>query len=160
VTNTHEELLSQLLLEEEALQFDAFTQDTALSLGFMLIERARERGEAVTVDIRLGEQQVFHYAFPGTSADNDDWVLRKSRTTSRFGRSTYYVETELRIIGQTLQQRYFLDPALYAPYNGAFPIRARGFGVIGTVTVSGLPGDGDHRLVTDTIRDYLAMQEK
>jgi len=150
-------LLEELLREEDELQFDEFSHEQALRLGLEIIDRARSEGKAVTIDIRLGEQQVFHYACPGTSADNDAWTLRKSRIVDRFGHSSYYLQAELAAAKKTIAERYFLDPALYAPYNGAFPIRIRNAGLIGSVAVSGLPGDQDHKLVTEAIRHILRI---
>ncbi|SFJ85698.1 Uncharacterized protein, UPF0303 family [Paenibacillus sp. UNC496MF] len=150
------ELLEALAREEAELQFDAFTNDTALRLGLELADRATASGQAVTIDIRRGSQQLFHYACPGTSADNDDWAARKARVAERFLCSSYRLEVELRASGRTVAERYFLDPSMYAPYNGAFPIRVRGAGAIGTIAVSGLPGDGDHRLIASVLSDYLA----
>ena len=150
-----EKLLADLLLEEEELQFAAFSNETALQIGLAIVKRAQADGMAVTVDINRGRQQLFHYACSGTSADNDDWTARKARIVERFARSSYYLEVELGAWGRTIAERYFLDPARYAPYNGAFPIRVRGAGVIGAIAVSGLPGNEDHRLITSVIRDYL-----
>ena len=151
-----ESLLAELLREEEELQFVSFSNDTALHIGMKIIERVQADAKAVTIDISRGRQQLFHYACSGTSADNDDWTARKARIVERFGRSSYYLEVELSASGRTIAERYFLDPAEYAPYNGAFPIRVRGAGVIGAIAVSGLPGDQDHRLITSVLRDYLA----
>jgi uncharacterized protein (UPF0303 family) len=39
---------------------------------------------------------------------------------------------------------------------GAFPVLVRGVGMLGTVTVSGLPQADDHRLVVDVLRAFLA----
>lgn len=39
--------------------------------------------------------------------------------------------------------------------GGSFPVRVRGAGVIGAITVSGLSSDEDHQLVVDGIRNYL-----
>ncbi|MFC4810982.1 heme-degrading domain-containing protein [Paenibacillus sp. GCM10023250] len=150
------ELLDALAREEDELQFEAFTNETALRLGLELANRAMAAGQAVTIDIRRGPQQLFHYACPGTSADNDDWAARKARVAERFLCSSYRMEIELRAAGRTIAERYLLDPSLYAPYNGAFPIRVRGAGAIGTIAVSGLPGDGDHRLIVSALSDYLA----
>jgi len=151
----YEQLLDELKREEEELQFDSFTNETALQIGLGLIDQAKLENKSITIDIRKGEQQLFHYAFPGTSADNDDWVMRKARVVNRFGVSSYRMEIELRAAGTTLAERYSLSPSLYAPYNGAYPIYARGFGVIGTIAVSGLPDDQDHKLITSVLRNIL-----
>jgi uncharacterized protein (UPF0303 family) len=152
---TDEQLLEELLQEENELQFESFSNETALHIGMDIIDRAKAEGKSITVDIHIGEQQVFHYACPGTSADNDAWTARKARIVNRFGRSSYYMEVELRAAGKTILDRYFLDPSRYAAFNGAFPIRVRGACVIGSVVVSGLPGDQDHKLVTAVLRQFI-----
>jgi uncharacterized protein (UPF0303 family) len=48
------------------LQFSEFTNETALTLGLTLVEKARHKEKGVTIDITRNRQQLFHYAFPGT----------------------------------------------------------------------------------------------
>ena len=50
-----------------------------------------------------------------------------------------------------------MEPRLYAAHRGAFPIRIRDVGVIGTVTVSGLPQADDHAFVTEMIGSFLGV---
>ena len=150
------ELLAELLQEEQELQFEAFSNELALRIGCRIAEVARQDNLAVTVDIRRNGHQLFHYASAGTSADNDEWVLRKSRVTDRFGHSSYYMEVLLRSIGQTLQQRFLLEPSHYAAYGGAFPILVKGVGPVGTISVSEYPDD--HRLVTSVIREFIRSE--
>ncbi|GIF53145.1 hypothetical protein Afe04nite_76840 [Asanoa ferruginea] len=116
---------------------------------------ARERGHAVTVDIRLGDQQVFHCALAGTTPDNDDWIERKIRVVRRFGRSSYRIGQSYRDRGTTFEEQAHLDPALYAAHGGCFPIILKGTGPVGTVTVSGLPQLDDHRLVVEALGLFL-----
>jgi uncharacterized protein (UPF0303 family) len=43
----------------------------------------------------------------------------------------------------------------YAAHGGAFPVHVEGVGVVGAVTVSGLPQADDHALVTEAIGTFL-----
>jgi uncharacterized protein (UPF0303 family) len=156
VPSTARDALDALLAEEDELQFPTFTNDTAWELGRRLVEAARGQGLAVTVDIRRGDQQLFHCALPGTAPDNDAWIERKNRVVRRFGHSSLYVGASLRLDGATIAERFLLDEAEYAPHGGAFPLIVRDVGVVGTVTVSGLPQEDDHRLVVDAVRAFLA----
>jgi uncharacterized protein (UPF0303 family) len=150
-----DDLLKQLLQEEQELQFNTFNEDTAWEIGNALIQLAIRDGLPVTVDVTRGEHQVFHASRPGTSVDNDEWVKRKIRLVNRFGHSSLYIGQLLKSKGKSLEDAYLIPEGTYAPHGGCFPIIVKGTGMIGTITVSGLPQEDDHRLVVDTIRDYL-----
>ena len=45
----------------------------------------------------------------------------------------------------------------FAAHGGAFPVIVRDVGVVGTVTVSGLPQEEDHRLVVAVLRAFLVL---
>lgn len=152
----YEEVLRRLRQQEEELQFARFTNDDALAVGLALVEAARGVGKAVAVDIARNGQQLFHFAMAGTSGDNNGWIERKNRVVARFGHSSYYVGTSLKNIGQTIEEKYLLPSTEYAPHGGAFPLIIRNVGVVGTITVSGLPQQEDHELVVTTLRSYLA----
>ncbi|MEO5877953.1 MAG: heme-degrading domain-containing protein [Streptosporangiaceae bacterium] len=150
-------MLSELQEQEEQLQFPHFDHDDAWRLGNLLVSVARERGLAVTVDIRRGDHQLFHYALPGTGPDNDDWIERKIRVVRRYGHSSFLVGQTFRDRGTTFEEESpHLDPARYAAHGGCFPILIRGTGPVGTVTISGLPQLDDHRLVVEVLGLFLA----
>ena len=155
-----EAMLAALAAEEAQLQFGAFSHDDALALGLLLVRRAQEAGKAVTVDITRNGHQLFHYAMAGTTPDNANWIRRKNNVVQRYGRSSWHVGTRYRSKGKTFEADSGADPADYAAHGGAFPLAIRGTGVIGTVTVSGLPQREDHELVVSVLRDYLAGMER
>jgi uncharacterized protein (UPF0303 family) len=142
----------ELLAQEEELQFTSFSNDDAWALGNALVAAAREHALAVTVNVCRGEQRLFHCALEGTAADNDHWIERKNRVVRRFGHSSYYMGVAE---GEGFAARFLLDEREFAAHGGAFPVRVRGAGVVGTVTVSGLPQEEDHRLVVSVLRDFL-----
>ena len=148
-------LLAELLEQEVRLQLDRFDNDDAFRLGMMLVERARADAMVLTVDLSRVHQQLFHVALPGTTINNDDWVRRKSAVVYRFGHSSLYMGVSCRQRGLSLAQRYHVDPAYYAAAGGSFPIQVRGVGLVGTVTVSGLPELEDHRLVVTTLERFV-----
>ena len=149
---------SELAAQEASLVYASFTNDDAITLGLAVIEEARARQLAITVDVRRGEQQVFHAALQGTTADNDAWVERKVRVVRHFEESSYRVGCTLRRLGGTIDSIFLLDPARYGAHGGAFPIRVRGAGVVGVVTVSGLPQREDHELVVEVLSRLLKKQ--
>jgi uncharacterized protein (UPF0303 family) len=149
------ELLEELKNEEETIQFSEFNSLIALKLGLKLVDAAMRDRKNVTVDICLNGQQLFHHAMAGTTRDNDEWIKRKNRVVNRFGHSSYYMGIYYKSKGTTIQEKSFLNPARYAPHGGAFPLIIRNVGVVGTVTVSGLPQEEDHKLVVSTLKEFL-----
>lgn len=154
-----EDILKQLLQQEQELQFTTFNEEVAWKLGSQLVETAQTRSLPVTVDITRGIHQVFHAALRGTSADNDEWIKRKIRTVYRFGHSSFYMGQLLKSKGKTIEQSYLVSESEYAPHGGCFPIIVRDTGVVGTITVSGLPQEEDHRLVVEALTNYLAQEK-
>jgi uncharacterized protein (UPF0303 family) len=148
-------LLGELAEQEERLVFTTFDNDDAWRLGCSLVEMARQRGLPVTVDIRCHGHQLFHAALPGTAPRHDLWIERKARVVEHFRCSSYLAGRRLAADGEELDHTHGVDPAHYATHGGAFPVRVRGVGVIGAVTVSGLPQADDHRLVVEAIEAYL-----
>ncbi|MBB4714964.1 heme-degrading domain-containing protein [Streptomyces luteogriseus] len=150
--------LEELEKQERRLVFRQFTYDDAWALGSLLVELARERQAPVAIDIHRAGQQLFHAALPGSSPDNDAWIARKRRVVERYGSSSYLVGTRFRAKGSTFEESSRLDPDTYAAHGGSFPIIVEGVGVIGAVTVSGLPQLQDHRLVVEALERFQDLQ--
>ncbi|MFE0421028.1 heme-degrading domain-containing protein [Streptomyces sp. NPDC058953] len=148
--------VTELAAQERRLVLDRFTHADAWALGTLLMEMARLRNAPVAIDIRRGGQQLFHAALPGSSPDNDAWIDRKRRVVERFGESSLLVGARHRARGADFGTASRLDPAGYAAHGGAFPLAVTGAGVIGTVTVSGLPQTEDHALVVEALERFQA----
>jgi uncharacterized protein (UPF0303 family) len=152
----YEDTLKELRQQEEEIQFASFTHDTALAVGMALLQEARKRGKAVAIDITRSGQQLFHFAMAGTTVDNGEWIKRKNNVVNRFGHSSYYVGISLKNAGQTMEEKYLVSSSDYAAHGGAFPLIIRNVGIVGTITVSGLPQQEDHDLVVTTLKEFLA----
>jgi uncharacterized protein (UPF0303 family) len=149
------EILERLLLEEQQLQFSSFNEDTAWQVGCWLVDYAIQNSLPITIDIRRGEHQLFHASRPGTSADNDEWVKRKVRLVNRFGHSSFYIGQLLKSEGKSLQEKFLLPESEFAPHGGCFPVILKGTGMIGTITVSGLAQEEDHKVVVQALEHFL-----
>ncbi|HET9186821.1 MAG TPA: heme-degrading domain-containing protein [Acidothermaceae bacterium] len=147
--------LDQLAAEEAELRFDRFDYDDAWRLGSTLVDIARTRELPIAIDITRGGQQLFHAALPGSTPDNDAWIQRKIRSVLRFGHSSMYLSLQRSLDGRSLAEVSFVDPREFAAAGGCFPIHVKGCGIVGTVTVSGLPQVDDHRLVVEAVRAFL-----
>lgn len=147
-------LLKQLIAEQGRLQFAHFDFDDAYTIGLDLVETARKAKPKITIDIAVNGQQLFHAAMPG-SPDNDQWVVRKNRVVGRLFMSSYYIAKLLEDKGKSIEEVYGLPARDFAASGGAVPVTVKGSGVIGTITVSGLPHQDDHAMVVDAIRRHL-----
>jgi uncharacterized protein (UPF0303 family) len=154
------ELLAALLAEEDRLVFSRFDHDTAWQLGSRLRAAALDDHLPVAISIRRSGQCMFHAALPGSSADNDGWLLRKAAVAERYGHSSYYVGCSFRADGRDFDVDSRLDVMAFAAHGGAFPLQVRGAGCIGTVAVSGLPQVEDHRFVVTHLEAFLIESEQ
>lgn len=77
MSDSIQDLINIILLQEEKCQFTQFTSTDALNLGLLLIDNVKPFKKSVVIDITLNGHQLFHYAMNGTSKDNDEWVRRK-----------------------------------------------------------------------------------
>jgi uncharacterized protein (UPF0303 family) len=147
--------LKNLLQEEAELQFANFNEDAAWQIGSQLVARAVNENLPITIDITRAGHQLFHASRPGTAPDNDEWIKRKIRLVVRVGHSSYYIGQWLKSEGKRIEEALLLSESDYAPHGGCFPIIVKGTGMVGTITVSGLAQEDDHRLVVEAIRTYL-----
>jgi len=147
--------IKELETQEKTLQFDHFSNADALDLGLLLVAYAKENKHAVAIDITKNGHQVFKYAFDGANINNDNWIARKINAVNTEQKSSLHLGLILKREGHTLESEWRLDPNDYAFHGGCFPITIKGTGVIGTVTVSGLPQEVDHQMVVDVLTKYL-----
>ncbi len=154
-----DDMLKQLLQEEQELQFTKFNEATAWQIGSQLVEQSVSKNLPVAIDITRGNHQLFHASLCGTSPDNDEWIKRKVRLVYRFGHSSFYIGQLLKSKGKRIEEAYLLSESDYAPHGGCFPIIIKDTGVVGTITVSGLTQEDDHKLVVQAIRGYLVQEQ-
>ena len=143
--------------QEETLRFDAFSDEDAWTLGSLMRERAVEKALPLVIDIRVAGRVLFYTALPGTAPDNPDWVRRKITVVMRYHMSSYRKGRELAASGSVLDEDRGGSPIDVAPHGGCFPIHLKGTGVVGTVTVSGIPQREDHGFVVACLCEYLGV---
>ncbi len=154
--------MDQLALQERELLLPSFDEQVAWELGTRLRAMAVERGLGVVIDVRRFGQPLFYTALAGTTPDNPEWVRRKCNVVARFHRSSYAVGCNMAAKNDSLEARG-LPIADYASHGGSFPLAVQGAGIVGSVTVSGLPQRADHELVVEALcamlsRDYAALK--
>ena len=154
--------LERVGLQERELQLTRMDEQMAWEIGVRLRTMAEERGLSVVVDVRRFGQPLFYTALRGTTPDNVEWVKRKSNVVARFHRSSYGVGLTMKIKNDSLEARG-LPINEYASHGGSFPLAVKGAGIVGSVTVSGLPQRADHELVVEALcnllgRDYAELK--
>lgn len=158
-----QEDIERVALQERELQLPRLDAKTAWDLGVRLRKMAEDRSLAVVIDVRKFGQPLFYTALEGTTPDNAEWVRRKSNVVARLHRSSYAIGLSLRAKNETLMEKYALPIADYASHGGSFPLAVADAGVVGSVTVSGLPQREDHELVVEALcaslgRDYTSLR--
>ena len=151
--------LDTIRRQEQALQFTSFDNDAALAIGNRIVEMAKADKVAVTVDVTVNRNPLFFHAMAGTSANNVDWIRRKSNLVNRTGHASFFVHTEAVNAGRDYDNLPTFDPKDYAAHGGSFPIVVKGTGQIGTITVSGLAGVDDHAMVVRALKWYLKADD-
>jgi len=141
---------------ELLLEFPHFNETTAWELGTRMRTAADAAGQAVLIEIRIGDHCVFRSAMPGTTPANADWARRKQNLVNLLHMSSYRLDLA-RSEGTDIVGMMGLAPRDHVAAGGSFPVRVTGTGVIGTVTVSGLTSRDDHNLVVETVAAYLGV---
>jgi uncharacterized protein (UPF0303 family) len=143
--------IEKIIYQEQNLVFDGFSEETAFLLGVSIRERAVREGLGLVADVRLWDRPLFYCAMPGTTADNPNWVRRKANLVERLQKSSYRVVLENNFPDRQFPASRNLPVNDFAVAGGSFPIRARGIGVVGAITVSGLRERDDHEVAVGAV---------
>lgn len=151
-----EDDIARVKRQELELVLPAFDEAVACQIGSAIRSRAADEGLSLVVDLRTWDRQMFFAATAGTSADNAEWVRRKINTVRRFQRASYRMVLERGEVPFSPQSG--IDMADYVVAGGGFPLRVKGAGIIGCLTISGLPGRDDHGVAVDALVDHLGLE--
>jgi uncharacterized protein (UPF0303 family) len=143
--------------QEQVLRFKKFDEADAWSLGKLMHKTAAKRSLALVLDIRIGNRRMFYACMPGTTQDNETWVQRKINAVMRFHKSSYRLGRECEHLKRPFDMSRGIDTTEYTNAGGSFPIHIIGTGVVGTVTVSGIPQRDDHGFVVEAIAQHLGL---
>ena len=144
----------ELMKQEENFSFSSFTNEDAIALGQEMLKIATSQKAPVIVQVRIGQQIIFHTALTGTTTENDWWINRKARVVEKFNHSSIYVRVSFEEKNQTFEEHSGLDNELYAAHGGGFPIIVAGQGVVGVALVSGLPQVEDHKMIIQGLTNF------
>ena len=149
--------IERLKLQEQKLQFSKLDEADAWVLGSLMREKAVAKKLPLVIDIQVAGRPLFYTALPGTTPDNANWVRRKINVVMRYHKCSYHAGRELVLNGQALDETRGVLPIDHAAHGGCFPIHIIGTGIVGTVTVSGIPQREDHNFVAESLSQYLGV---
>lgn len=149
--------ITKVAEQERALVFARFDEATAFAVGTAIKGLAEAKGASLVIDIRTWDRPLFYFAMAGTAPDNFEWVRRKSNCVRRFSRASYAMTLRQKQRGSGFAADDGVDPMEIAAHGGSFPIRIAGAGIIGAITVSGVPGRDDHGFAVAAIAAHLGL---
>ena len=152
--------IEKIKQQELALHFERFSEADAWALGSQMREAAIALKHPFVIDIRVAGRNLFYTALPGAVPDNQTWVEHKINVVMRYHKSSYRKGRELAQTGKQLDESQGVLPIDYATHGGSFPIAIKNVGVVGTITVSGIPQRDDHNFVVEHICRYLKLDHK
>ena len=113
--------------------------------------------KGIAIKITVNHIVVFSYVQDGACKSNVDWAMRKQRIVEDEEMCTLRHRVWMELTDNTWETRK-LDPNDYSEHGGGFPIRIKDTGVIGSITVSGLPHLEDHQIIVDALEEYFATK--
>ena len=150
-----QEDLDRIALQEHELVLPRLDAEIAWRIGSKLRTMAADRHLPIVIDVRRFGHPLFYAAMDGTTPDNPEWVRRKGNIVARFHHSSYTAALNEKLKGKTIYESQGLPLADYATHGGSFPLRIANAGVVGSITVSGLPMRQDHELVIEALCSVL-----
>ncbi|MFU9135382.1 heme-degrading domain-containing protein [Erwinia tasmaniensis] len=141
--------------QEKRVRLNHFGFGSAWTLGQAIRNRAASENMPVAIEVYAFGQVLFSAALSGSSIENMEWVARKRNTTLRNGRASLYTGLLNEAAGQRMDEMTYIDQQRYTDHGGSVPLLLVGGGVIGAVTVSGLPAHEDHALALWGIEQIL-----
>ena len=149
-TNDIQALMDSIQAQETAYEFEHIDEELALQMGLYVIRRAREMGKPVATRITLNRRTLFAFSMAGTKPESDNWIRRKENIAYATNGSSYYWECWCEQGVHPLEWRG-MSYEDYAPAGGCFPLRVKGAGMVGTLTISGMASHEDHALAFETV---------
>lgn len=149
--------VARLQAQEDRLVFSHFDEDAAFAVGTIARDMAIAANQSIVLDVSLWDRRMFYFSMVGKTPDNPEWVRRKANVVRRFMKSSYAVGREISAGTREFGPAFGIDIIDYAPNGGAFPIRVRGAGLIGAITVSGLTEREDHEHAVGAICKHLGI---
>jgi len=149
---------TQLLNEEQILTLPTLDLAGALEIGEIAKSLGMERNLPIATEVRLGDWIIYHASLPGSSPENDRWIIRKARVVLLKHHSTMYERVSAEERGVNWHKENNLLDQTHAIHGGGIPIITKDDGFAGVLLISGLPQVEDHLLGVEVLTEFLARK--
>ena len=148
----------QLLNEERILTLSSLDLSNALEIGQIAKSLGHARNLPIAVEVRLFDWIIYHASLPGSSPENDRWIIRKARVVLLKYHSTMYERVSAEERGVNWHKENNLLDQTHAIHGGGLPLITKDDGFAGVLLISGLPQIEDHLLGVEVLTEFLARK--
>ena len=149
---------NQLLNEEQILTLPTLDLAGALEIGEIAKSLGVTRNLPIATEVRLGDWIIYHASLPGSSPENDRWIVRKARVVLLKHHSTMYERVSAEERGVNWHKENKLLDQTHAIHGGGLPLITKDDGFAGVLLISGLPQVEDHLLGVEVLTEFLARK--
>ena len=149
---------TQLLNEEQILTLPTLDLAGALEIGEIAKSLGVARNLPIATEVRLGDWIIYHASLPGSSPENDRWIIRKARVVLLKHHSTMYERVSAEERGVNWHKENNLLDQTHAIHGGGLPLITKDDGFAGVLLISGLPQVEDHLLGIEVLTEFLARK--
>ena len=149
---------TQLLNEEQILTLPTLDLAGALEIGEIAKSLGVARNLPIATEVRLGDWIIYHASLPGSSPENDRWIVRKARVVLLKHHSTMYERVSAEERGVNWHKENKLLDQTHAIHGGGLPLITKDDGFAGVLLISGLPQVEDHLLGVEVLTEFLARK--
>ena len=149
---------TQLLNEEQILTLPTLDLAGALEIGEIAKSLGVVRNLPIATEVRLGDWIIYHASLPGSSPENDRWIVRKARVVLLKHHSTMYERVSAEERGVNWHKENKLLDQTHAIHGGGLPLITKDHGFAGVLLISGLPQVEDHLLGVEVLTEFLARK--
>jgi uncharacterized protein (UPF0303 family) len=149
---------SQLINEEQILTLPSLNLTGVLEIGEIAKSLGVVRNLPIATEVRLGDWIIYHASLPGSSPENDRWIVRKARVVLLKHHSTMYERVSAEERGVNWHKENKLLDQTHAIHGGGLPLITKDDGFAGVLLISGLPQVEDHLLGVEVLTEFLAQK--
>jgi uncharacterized protein (UPF0303 family) len=149
---------TQLMNEEQILTLPTLDLAGALEIGEIAKSLGVARNLPIATEVRLGDWIIYHASLPGSSPENDRWIVRKARVVLLKHHSTMYERVSAEERGVNWHKENKLLDQTHAIHGGGLPLITKDDGFAGVLLISGLPQIEDHLLGVEVLTEFLARK--